>query len=116
MSKPYVDPYAVLGLQRGAGTNEIKKAYFEQVRLHPPEREQEMFKRIRAAYEQLRDPEKRAETDMLLLNRRPPTKRKTTRPGKPDLAVHSEDVLSAARALTDLERTDWREHYHKVQI
>lgn len=116
MSKPYSDPYAVLGLTRSAGAGEIKKAYFEQVRLHPPEREPEAFKRIRAAYEQLRDPEKRTETDMLLLNRRVPAKRKTAKPAKPDLAVHPEDVLAAARALTDLERTDWREHYHKVQL
>ncbi|MFP4439076.1 MAG: J domain-containing protein [Chloroflexaceae bacterium] len=115
MTKPYVDPYAVLELQRTATAAEIKQAYFTQVRNHPPERDPETFKRIRAAYERLRDPERRTETDMLLLNVWPEPARKR-RPPKLDLTLHHEDVLTAARALTDLERTDWREHYAKIKL
>ena len=115
MSKPYNDPYSVLGLSRTATPAEIKQAYFAQVRTHPPEREPENFKRIRAAYERLRDPERRTETDMLLLNVWPESTRKR-RPPKLDLTLHREDVLAAARALTDLERTDWREHFAEVKL
>ena len=115
MTKPYRDPYAALGLPRTATAAEIKQAYFALVRAYPPEREPEIFKRIRAAYERLRDPEKRIETDMLLLQPWPATARKR-RPPQPDLALQREDVIAAARALTDLARVDWREHYEKVKL
>jgi curved DNA-binding protein CbpA len=114
-AQAYVDPYLVLGLARTATTDEIKQAYFTLVRTHPPEREPEAFKRIRAAYERLRDPERRLEADMLLLTPWPAARR-TRRQPQLDLTVHAEDVLAAARALTDLERTDWRQHFGKVQV
>lgn len=115
MATPFVDPYAVLELPRTATSAEIKRAYFGLVRLHPPEREPDAFKRIRAAYEQLRDDARRIETDMLLLNRWPTPMRKR-RPLRPDLTLHTEDVIDAARALTDLARTDWREHHGKIKL
>jgi len=113
--KQFVDPYEILGLERTATATQIKQAYFEQVRAHPPEREPAVFKRIRAAYERLRDPEQRTETDMLLLDKWPKSNRKR-RLTKMDLTVHPEDVLAAARALTDLERSDWHEHFRKVVL
>jgi curved DNA-binding protein CbpA len=115
MATPYVDPYAVLGVTRSATPAEIKQAYFALVRAHPPEREPETFKRIRAAYERLRDPERRTETDMLVLPAWPGPARQRRAP-QLDLALHAEDVLAAARALSDLERRDWREHFAKVQL
>jgi curved DNA-binding protein CbpA len=115
MSKPYVDPYAVLELPRTASTAEIKKAYFTLVRAHPPEREPDTFKRIRAAYERLREPERRAETDMLLLRSWEPPARKR-RMKKLSLELHIDDVLAAAECLTDLGRSDWREHQEKVAL
>jgi curved DNA-binding protein CbpA len=115
MATPYIDPYAILGLTRSATPAQIKQAYFALVRAHPPEREPETFKRIRAAYERLRDPERRAETDMLLLTAWAGPARQRRAP-QLDLALHAEDVLAAARALSDLERHDWREHFAKVQL
>ena len=115
MGEPYTDPYEVLGVPRAASAAAVKQAYFALVRAHPPEREPEMFKQIRAAYERLRDPSARLETDMLLLERWPePTRQRRT--PKLDLAVQPDDVISAARALSDLERSDWREHYGKVKL
>ena len=115
MSEPYSDPYEVLGITRTATAAELKQAYFALVRTHPPERDPEMFKQVRAAYERLRDPAARVETDMLLLERWPAPARSRRTP-KLDLAVQPADVISAARALTDLERSDWREHYAKVKL
>jgi curved DNA-binding protein CbpA len=115
MAKSYSNPYTVLGLSREASADDIKKAYFALVRAHPPERDPGNFKRIRAAYERLRDPEQRAEADMMLLRAWPePTRRR--RPPKLDLALHSEDVLAAAQSLSDLGRSDWREHHEKVRL
>lgn len=111
----YSDPYGILGLSRTATAAEIKRAYFTLVRAHPPERDPAMFKRIRAAYERLREPEKRIETDMLLIWEWPETTRKR-RPPKLDLTLHREDILTAARAFTDLERSDWRQHHMHVKL
>lgn len=111
----YSDPYAILDLARNATTAEIKQAYFAQVRAHPPERDPETFKRIRAAYERLRDPDRRAEADMLLLVAWPvPSRRR--RPPQLDLAVHPEDIIVAARALTDLDRSDWSDQDPQVSL
>lgn len=115
MSQAYTDPYVTLGLERGASAADIKQAYFTLVRTHPPEREPDMFKRIRAAYERLRDPEHRLETDMLLLDSWPAPSQKRRVP-RLDLTLHTEDVIDVARALSDLERKDWREHFAKVKL
>lgn len=115
MSNPYVDPYSELGIARTATAAEIKQAYFALVRAYPPEREPQRFKRIRAAYEQLRDTERRIATDMLLLQAWPAATRQRRAP-QLDLTLHREDVLAAARSLTDLERRDWREHFAKVEL
>ena len=115
MSDAYIDPYEVLGIPRAASAADLKRAYFALVRAHPPERDPETFKRIRAAYERLRDPAARVEADMLLLERWPDPARQRRAP-KLDLSVQPADVIKAARALAGLERTDWREHYGKVKL
>jgi curved DNA-binding protein CbpA len=115
MAEPPENPYTILGLARGVDDTAIKQAYFALVRSHPPERDPDAFKRIRGAYERLRDPKTRAETDMLLPVR-------WTMPGKPgkparlDLTLHVEDVLEAAEALSDLSRTDWHAYQRKVTL
>jgi curved DNA-binding protein CbpA len=45
------NPFAVLGVAEDADDDAIKKAYLQQVREHPPERNPERFQAIRAAYE-----------------------------------------------------------------
>src|SRR5438874_1317778 len=115
MARAYVDPYTVLGLTRGATADEIKNAYFALVRTHPPERDPQAFKRIRAAYERVRDPQQRLEADMQMLNVWPPSTRRRRVP-KLDLTVHREDVLEVARGMTDLVRTEWSDHFARVTL
>ncbi len=115
MTQTANDPYSVLGLERTADAAQIKQAYFALVRAHPPERDPAMFKRIRAAYEGLRDPAQRLETDMLLLQPWQPQARRRRAP-TPELALQYADVITAARAISDLERSDWREHHGKVDL
>jgi curved DNA-binding protein CbpA len=56
------DPFVVLGVDDRATADEVRRAYFRLVRVYSPEAHPEDFKRIRAAYEALRSPLRRAET------------------------------------------------------
>jgi len=59
------DPYAVLRLDPSASAEDLRRAYFRLVRQYTPEAHPEEFKRIRAAYEALRSPLRRAELALL---------------------------------------------------
>ena len=114
---PVADPYAVLGVDPRATLDEIKAAYFALVRAHPPERDPEGFKRIRAAYEQLRDADRRLETDLLRLQDWPePSLDGCFEDAPLDLSIDRADVIRAARALSDLGRSDFREDYREVNV
>jgi curved DNA-binding protein CbpA len=66
------DPYAVLGLPPTATPDEIRRAYRNQVRAHHPDTRtspqslpsvDQQLRRVIAAYNLLRDPERRARYD-----------------------------------------------------
>jgi curved DNA-binding protein len=64
------DYYKVLGVERGAGADQIKTAYRRLARKYHPDvskeaNAEEHFKEVQEAYEVLRDPEKRAAYDQL---------------------------------------------------
>jgi curved DNA-binding protein len=66
----YKDYYAILGVERGAGADEIKKAYRKLAQKHHPDVSkekgaEERFKDIAEAYQTLKDPQKRAAYDQL---------------------------------------------------
>ena len=88
------DPYRVLEIDRRAGEAEIKRAYFQLVRQFPPEKAPEKFQEIRAAYDQLRTPESKAQVDLFLIQ--PPPAVPNRRRASYDLSVHPEDLLTLA--------------------
>lgn len=67
----YKDYYKILGVDRNAGEDEIRKAYRKLARKHHPdvnpddEHAEERFKEINEAHEVLSDPEKRKKFDQL---------------------------------------------------
>ncbi len=109
------DPYAVLGLERGATPGEVKRAYFQLVREYPPETAPQAFKNLRSAYEQLRTARVKAETDLFLF--RPPypwEPRKRRR--RLDLEVHAEDAWRLLEHHGDLGRREFPEDCHPVSL
>jgi curved DNA-binding protein CbpA len=111
------DPYSVLGLKRGASHDGIRRAYFRKVREHPPETDPETFKAIRAAYEQLRSAEQRTVTDLYLIQSPPPWEpSKRQRLARFDLRLHPRELLTAAKAFTDLGRDSFRDDYEPVRL
>jgi curved DNA-binding protein CbpA len=109
------DPYAVLGLVRGAPLREIKRAYFELVREYPPEEQADTFKVIRAAYEKLRQADVKAETDLFLFQPPSPWEpRKRKR--RLDLDVQAEDIAILLQQHSDLARTDFGADYRDVRL
>ena len=107
-AKSAQDPYDVLGLDRQADDAAIRRAYARLVRQFSPEREPDAFRKIRAAYEQLRDPESRARLVLFLLQ--PPPPLPPQRRVGYDLGVHAEDLLTLAmeQVRTPMEQ-DFRE-------
>src|SRR5262245_7123525 len=66
----YKDYYKILGVERGAGDDEIKKAYRKLARKYHPDVSKEAdakerFQEVSEAYETLKDGEKRAAYDSL---------------------------------------------------
>jgi curved DNA-binding protein CbpA len=109
------DPYAVLGLLRGANEREVKRAYFELVRAYPPEEKPDAFKLIRAAYEKLRSAEVKAETDLFLFQ--PPSAwEPRRRRGKLQLTFKKEDVWLLLQNHGDLGQTDHSADFRAVRL
>ncbi len=60
--------YKTLGLRKGATDIQIKEAYVQRVKKFDPEKHTDRFMVIQQAYEKLRNPQKRAATDILTFN------------------------------------------------
>lgn len=60
--------YAILGLQKGARSEEIKQAYLALVKRYDPERHTDRFMVIQRAFDTLREPNRRAQEDVRSFN------------------------------------------------
>jgi len=110
-----VNPYRVLELDPSATDAEIKKAYFQKVREHPPEKDPQQFKRVRAAYDALRTPEARAATDLFMLHP-PPAYEPYKRPPTFTVDYVEADWDAVLLASTDLSQTDMSKDFRKIRL
>lgn len=109
------DPYRVLGLSFTATQIEIKRAYFSLIREYPPETEAEKFKLIRAAYEKIKDAQRRLETD-IFLPQPPPPWQPLELALHLDTAFHPGDALLALRGWGDLGRTNFQDDFKEIKL
>jgi curved DNA-binding protein CbpA len=109
------DPYAVLGLTRGADSREIKRAYFDLVRQYPPETAGDTFKLIRAAYEKLQTDTAKAETDLFLFQP-PPAWQPRKRQRKLDLTFDPQDIWLLLQTYGDLGGADFNADTRPVKV
>lgn len=105
------DPYQVLGVSRTASADEVRQAYFRLVRQYPPEAHPEQFKRVRAAYEALRSPTRRAELALLTFEQ---VAAEVDLDLLADLAAGAkfdaaEALLAVELSVSDLARTEFAE-------
>jgi curved DNA-binding protein CbpA len=54
-----MSPFAVLGIEETADDAQVRAAYLAKVRRSPPDRDPDGFRRVREAYEAVRDEEHR---------------------------------------------------------
>lgn len=59
---------ALLGVEEDASDEQLRKAYVEQVRRYPPDRDPDRFEKIRDAYALLKDPVRRADRVLAVLD------------------------------------------------
>tara|TARA_R100000008_G_C3558047_1_gene154367 strand:- start:390 stop:1010 length:621 start_codon:yes stop_codon:yes gene_type:complete len=62
-----MDPYSILGVNKNASQDEIKKAFRKKAMEHHPDKggNEEEFKQINEAYSKISDPEKRSQHDAM---------------------------------------------------
>ena len=106
------NPYVVLGIPKSASPDEVKKAYFGLIREHPPEKDPQGFKRIRIAYDSLRDAGKRSQTDLFLFND-PYGEFNIRQEGrqKYERDIHVKTLLYL---ISDLGRTDFSADFNEI--
>ena len=108
------DPYAVLGLERHAALNEIKRAYFDLVRQYSPETNPDAFKLIRAAYEKLNSSESKTETDLFLFQA-PPAWEPRKRRRKLELDFDPKDIWPQLLAQGDLGSNQFETDFRAIE-
>ncbi len=109
LTAPFLDALAALELTGTPDAPAIKAAYRRMVQLHPPDGDADAFRRVRSAYELLRDPGPRARELLLrpvpAIPRPPPPAGPAPDPGATALAVLRYIVQQAdARALLGVDR------------
>ena len=109
------DPYAILGIHKSTNQRGIKKAYFALIRKYPPETETEKFKIIRGAYDKIKSTNRRAETDLFLLQP-PPKWRISKKKIAIDIQFHIDDAFFALQSWTDLEHVDFESDFREIDL
>jgi curved DNA-binding protein CbpA len=111
-------PYEILGIDKNSSEADIKKAYFNLIKRFTPEKHGDEFKKIRGAYDQLKDSKKRIETDMFIFSdpykefviEQPAEKRDSSAQIKIDHVFNS-----MVQMFSDLGRMNFSDDFNTIQ-
>lgn len=92
------DPWSVLGVSPEADDEQVRAAYVRKVKEFPPDRAGPEFEKIRDAYEQLKDPYRRAKYVILGANADRPLESLLEEMPAPRRYVGPEPWLAALKA------------------
>lgn len=92
------DPFEVLGVAGDADDATIRRAYLRLLRMHPPERDPDGFRRLRAAYEAVRSRQDRAARQLLERPRLPDVEPLLRSMAEEPIPKDPAQILSALRA------------------
>ena len=129
------NPYEILGIDKNSSESDVKKAYFNLIKRFTPEKHGDEFKKIRGAYDQLKDSKKRIETDMFIFSelyeefvidepggsrsrRSRGTKQSRAKPEKHDFSarIKIDHVFnSMVRMFSDLGKMDFSDDFNTIQ-
>ena len=113
-STKMMNPFDVLGVNESASDEEVKKAYFQQVRQFTPEKHADQFKQIREAYDLLKDPSKRLEAEVFSFVK-PEHETVIEMDELPPIEITADVLIEWLRHhYTDLERLDFTSDYTEV--
>lgn len=100
-----IDPFAILGLSPDADDEAIRRAYMEQVRRFPAERDAQRFQRIRGAYERIKTQRDRLNYRLF----------STEAPTPEDLLEHLDALATPGRPSIEQFRALLRMGRHEIQ-
>jgi len=107
------DPYKILGIKSDATFHQIKKAYFSKVKAFSPERYPQEFKRIREAYELLKDEKGRKESEFFQFKEFQPKFYKIESLEK-EIKLNIEELIFNAQFLSDLGMVDFKQDFQQL--
>jgi|GEM_PF-3366206 len=108
------DPFHVLGIPYEATDEEVRSAYFLKVKEHPPEKDPEGFKRLRKAFESLREEEDRVDVILNTFPSPPSLDQFLGAQEEESFSVTIEDLRRLALSLTELNRTTFHSDQSKL--
>jgi len=95
-----LSPFQILGVPTDADDDRIRAAYLRKVRQHPPERDPEAFRRIRQAYEAIRDVRTRIAYQLFHV---PDWQAAASIPGRPTRAQFQAMLRACAERMTEAD-------------
>ena len=108
-------PYEMLGIDETASIDEIRRAYLENVKLSPPEKDPQGFKAIRKAYGLLKDKAKRKSLDFSIFRKKSGIDIDLEIVSDPNL-LFMDRVFQLMLASSDLYIDDFSSHFLNIDV
>lgn len=114
MENASLHPFDVLGVSFDASDEEVRSAYFSQIKAHTPEKDPEGFKRIRQAYDKIKTLESRTTLVLETLPSLPSLEDYLGGTDSSVLGIQDEDLVTVVLSVTDVTKVSFSTDLRKV--